>query len=90
MIILIIKRGGEIIKNLFEEEKPISVEDYELNEFPLLSRYSVYDIINYTQPVLLKDIDQMGMAVSLEARIPFFDKDLIEYVPSSPMILSDI
>jgi asparagine synthase (glutamine-hydrolysing) len=33
---------------------------------------------------LLKDTDQMSMAVSLEVREPFFDQDLVEYVLAIP------
>ena len=72
------------IRSLLGDEESDLMEDYECNDFPILSRYSIYDISNYTQPVLLKDLDQMGMAVSLEARVPFFDKDLIQYALGIP------
>jgi len=74
----------EEIKRLLGDDESLVTEEYQCNNFPLLSRYSIYDISNYTQPVLLKDVDQMGMAVSLEVRIPFFDKDLIKYVLGIP------
>ncbi|MCX6981209.1 MAG: asparagine synthase (glutamine-hydrolyzing) [Verrucomicrobia bacterium] len=38
----------------------------------------------YMGQTLLRDSDQMSMAVSLELRVPFLDKDLIEYVLSLP------
>jgi asparagine synthase (glutamine-hydrolysing) len=76
----------EEIKCLLGDEETLVPDEYECNNFPLLSRYSIYDMSNYTQPVLLKDVDQMGMAVSLEVRIPFFDKDLIQYVLGIPDI----
>ncbi|MBK8557607.1 MAG: hypothetical protein IPL65_18465 [Lewinellaceae bacterium] len=38
----------------------------------------------YTQHMLLKDTDQMGMASGLEVRVPFFDNDLVQYVLSIP------
>ncbi|HLZ86212.1 MAG TPA: asparagine synthase-related protein, partial [Puia sp.] len=38
----------------------------------------------YTQHTLLKDTDQMSMAVSLEVREPFFDQDLVEYILAVP------
>ena len=38
----------------------------------------------YMRQTLLRDSDQMSMAVSLELRVPFLDRDLIEYVLSLP------
>ena len=38
----------------------------------------------YLQHVLLRDADQMGMANSLEIRVPFLDYQLIEFVLSVP------
>lgn len=55
-----------------------------LSNLPVLGQYGVADIRSYTQPVLLKDSDQMGMAVSLEVRVPFFDKDVVEYALGIP------
>ena len=45
---------------------------------------SVSEYLGYTQHTLLKDTDQMSMAVSLEVREPFFDHELIEFVLSIP------
>jgi asparagine synthase (glutamine-hydrolysing) len=45
---------------------------------------SAAEYLGYTQNTLLKDTDQMSMAVSLEVREPFFDQDLIEFVLSVP------
>ena len=47
---------------------------------PLLSRVSVAEITTYMQNVLLRDTDQMSMAVALEVRVPFLDYKLVEYV----------
>lgn len=55
-----------------------------LHRLPLLSQVSVSEYMGYTQNTLLKDMDQMSMAVSLEVREPFFDHDLIEFVLSVP------
>jgi asparagine synthase (glutamine-hydrolysing) len=52
--------------------------------FPLLSQVSVSEYLGYTQHTLLKDTDQMSMAVSLEVREPFFDHDLVAFVLSIP------
>ncbi|GGB08431.1 amidotransferase 1, exosortase A system-associated [Puia dinghuensis] len=55
-----------------------------LKHFPLLSQVSAAEYLGYTQHTLLKDTDQMSMAVSLEVREPFFDQDLVEYVLAIP------
>jgi asparagine synthase (glutamine-hydrolysing) len=55
-----------------------------LYDFPLLSQVSVAEYMGYTQHTLLKDTDQMSMAVSLEVREPFFDHDLVTYVLGIP------
>ncbi|MBL7924538.1 MAG: asparagine synthase (glutamine-hydrolyzing) [Bacteroidia bacterium] len=47
---------------------------------PLLSQVSVAEITTYMQNVLLRDTDQMSMAVALEVRVPFLDYKLVEYV----------
>ncbi|MBZ5858006.1 asparagine synthase (glutamine-hydrolyzing) [Flavihumibacter profundi] len=53
-------------------------------KFPSLSQVSIAEYLGYTQQTLLKDTDQMSMAVSLEVREPFFDHQLIEYVLQVP------
>ena len=55
-----------------------------IGALPLLSQVSVAEYLGYTQHTLLKDTDQMSMAVSLEAREPFFDQDLVEFVLAIP------
>ncbi len=55
-----------------------------LKAFDAYSQVSIADYWGYTQHVLLKDTDQMSMAVALEIREPFFDHDLVEYVVSLP------
>jgi asparagine synthase (glutamine-hydrolysing) len=54
------------------------------NRLPLLSQVSAAEYTGYTQHTLLKDTDQMSMAVSLEVREPFFDHDLVEYLLQVP------
>ena len=56
----------------------------EWRSLPVLSQVSVADYLGYTQHTLLKDTDQMSMAVSLEVREPFFDHDLIDFVLQVP------
>lgn len=55
-----------------------------LHKLPELSQVTAAEFIGYTQHTLLKDTDQMSMAVALEVREPFFDSDLIEYVLGIP------
>jgi len=55
-----------------------------LGKFPDYSQISIADYLGYTQYTLLKDTDQMSMAVSLEVREPFFDHELISYVLQVP------
>ena len=56
----------------------------QLHRLPVLSQVSVAEYMGYTQHTLLKDTDQMSMAVALEVREPFFDSDLVEYVLGIP------
>ena len=56
----------------------------ELRELPLLSQVTAAEMMGYTQNTLMKDADQMSMAVSLEVREPFFDYQLLEYVLQIP------
>lgn len=65
-------------------EKNLAGLNGTLHSFPLLSQVSIAEYLGYTQHTLLKDTDQMSMAVSLEVREPFFDHELIEYVLAIP------
>jgi asparagine synthase (glutamine-hydrolysing) len=42
------------------------------------------ELTGYMRRMLLRDADQMSMAVSLELRVPFLDHDLVEYVLGLP------
>jgi asparagine synthase (glutamine-hydrolysing) len=55
-----------------------------IDAMPLLSQVSAAEYLGYTQHTLLKDTDQMSMAVALEVREPFFDQDLVEFVLAIP------
>ena len=52
--------------------------------WPHYSKLSLLEMECYLQHVLLRDADQMGMANSLEIRVPFLDYQLIEFVLSVP------
>lgn len=48
------------------------------------ARISWAEISGYMRRMLLRDADQMSMAVSLEMRVPFLDHELVEYVLGLP------
>lgn len=56
----------------------------DIRKFPLYSQLSIAEYLGYTGQTLLKDTDQMSMAVALEIREPFFDHELVEYVMNIP------
>jgi asparagine synthase (glutamine-hydrolysing) len=64
--------------------KKLESEHKNILNLPFLSQVSVAEYLGYTQHTLLKDTDQMSMAVSLEVREPFFDHDLVEFVLGIP------
>ena len=74
----------------WDDNRPTLLEEQlvklpaSLEKYPLLSQVSIAEYTGYTQHTLLKDTDQFSMAVSLEAREPFFDHDLIEFVLAVP------
>jgi asparagine synthase (glutamine-hydrolysing) len=72
-------------------DEPFTSLQYELmnrkehlQKLPKLSQVSAAEYLGYTQHTLLKDADQMSMAVSLELREPFFDNDLVEFILAVP------
>ena len=50
----------------------------------LLSRITRFDILTWLPDDLLMKVDKMTMAASVEARVPFLDMDLMEYVARLP------
>jgi len=56
------------------------IRQVKTNKQHILSRCSLFEIQTYLQNVLLRDTDQMSMAVALEVREPFLDHDLVEFV----------
>jgi len=59
-------------------------EHKSISAFPYLSQVSIAEYLGYTQHTLLKDTDQMSMAVALEVREPYFDHQLVEFVLNIP------
>ncbi len=56
------------------------IKKSETDKTHILSRVSLFEIQTYMQNVLLRDADQMSMAVALEVRVPFLDYKLVEFV----------
>lgn len=65
-------------------QKLLNEKQSAIEKFPVLSQFSIAEMLGYTQNVLLKDTDQFSMASALEVREPFFDYHLIEYVLQIP------
>jgi asparagine synthase (glutamine-hydrolysing) len=74
---------------MFDDEAALQTIDNILRGIPqqedhLLSAVSVAEISTYLQNVLLRDTDQMSMAVALEVREPFLDRHLVDFVLGLP------
>jgi len=72
---------------LLKDSKPYAsiskiIKDVPQMQDHLLSAVSLCEINTYLQNVLLRDTDQMSMAVALEVREPFLDYRLLEFVLS--------
>jgi len=50
------------------------------------ARISWAELTGYMRRILLRDADQMSMAVSLELRVPFLDHEIVEYVLGLPAV----
>jgi asparagine synthase (glutamine-hydrolysing) len=59
-----------------EERAPELCDDF--------ARISWSELTHYMRDILLRDSDQMSMAVSLEVRVPFLDHELVEFVLQLP------
>lgn len=49
-------------------------------DLPILSKVTYAELLSYTEPILLRDSDQMAMAHALTLRVPFLDHRLVEAV----------
>ncbi len=56
------------------------LQSINANQRHEISRVSIAEMQTYMQNILLRDTDQMSMAVALEVRVPFLDYRLVEYV----------
>jgi len=71
-----------ILRNKLNEHNFIKhiIKNSETDREHILSKVSLLEIKTYMQNVLLRDADQMSMAVALEVRVPFLDYQLVEFV----------
>ena len=70
-----------LLKNKYNDSNFIFnvIKNTTTDKQHILSRVSLYEIETYMQNVLLRDADQMSMAVALEVRVPFLDYKLVEF-----------
>ena len=71
-----LRRAGLPVRPLRLPSPPEFCDDF--------AQISWAELSVYMRQMLLRDSDQMSMAVSLELRVPFLDPELIEYVISLP------
>ncbi len=71
-----------LLKNKYNDSNFIFnvIKNSTTDKQHILSRVSLYEIETYMQNVLLRDADQMSMAVALEVRVPFLDYLLVQFV----------
>lgn len=76
------KDYNALLKEQFNADNFIKniIRNSETDKQHQLSRVSLFEIQTYMQNVLLRDADQMSMAVALEVRVPFLDYKLVEFV----------
>ncbi len=73
-------------RHLVEAGIPVSLPELEpiTPAADAFAAISWAEILGYMEPMLLRDSDQMSMAVSLELRVPLLDHRLVEYVTALP------
>lgn len=72
----LVRRAGLPVAPISADRSVALPDDY--------ARISWAELTGYMRHLLLRDADQMSMAVSLELRVPFLDHDLVEYVVGLP------
>lgn len=74
-------KGGDVPVNLLDER-----QRWPALEDPI-ARMMAMDALTYLPDDILVKVDRAAMAVSLETRAPFLDRDLVEFAWSLPMHL---
>jgi asparagine synthase (glutamine-hydrolysing) len=72
----LLREFGFSPREIANEPVPILQDDF--------AQISWSELTNYMRDILLRDSDQMSMAVSLEVRVPFLDHELVEFVLGLP------
>ena len=72
----LLQSAGFDKRRIPEETRPELLDDF--------ARISWSELSHYMRDILLRDSDQMSMAVSLEVRVPFLDHELVEFVLGLP------
>jgi asparagine synthase (glutamine-hydrolysing) len=80
------KDFNNLLKEKYNSDNFIKniIKKSETDKQHILSRVSLFEIQTYMQNILLRDADQMSMAVALEVRVPFLDYKLVEFALSIP------
>ncbi|MBO0933563.1 asparagine synthase (glutamine-hydrolyzing) [Fibrella aquatilis] len=61
-----------------------SRQQAEIGHLHSMSQLTISELLTYTEPLLLRDADQMSMAHALELRVPMLDYELIEFMLRVP------
>jgi asparagine synthase (glutamine-hydrolysing) len=61
-----------------------STRNFQVDEDDPVNAVSAFELSGYMRNTLLRDADQMSMAVALETRVPFLDADLVHFVLGIP------
>ncbi len=77
-----IREAGLPVEANAGEPMPVLPDDF--------AQISWAELTGYMRRMLLRDSDQMSMAVSLEMRVPFLDHELVEYVLGLPAAAKNI
>jgi len=72
----LLQNAGFCPRAIPDEPRPELADDF--------ARISWSELSHYMRDMLLRDSDQMSMAVSLEVRVPFLDHELVEFLLGLP------
>ena len=80
--------NAALLRDLGLDPRPIPAEPRpELRDD--FAKISWAELSHYLRDMLLRDSDQMSMAVSLEVRVPFLDHELVEFLLGLPAAEKD-